>query len=342
MGAIVHRPSLVRLDDEGADGAGRLLLPDQDLVTLGRSLDADVVFADAVTLSRRHVRLERGSGGWALIDLGSANGTRLNGVLASGLLPLAPGDEIACGTVRLRFEMIEDDRLDADELAPVADLTPLQEIRTIAPDGSGPALPPLAGLSDGKHPPPITTTRARPSRIAPTQPDLPMRRRKTLPLPPKDGGTLSSGAGDGLPELPLRDALVSVPLFRRLSPDLLVTMADAMTERRYKHGADIVREGDDGNTLFVMLSGQARVHRAGAAGEDVELARLGPGGFFGEMSLLDGQPRSATVRATTDVRCALLPRWALESLIRANPLIAMQMLAVLSIRLRAVERLLAV
>ena len=139
--------------------------------------------------------------------------------------------------------------------------------------------------------------------------------------------------------MPLQTALAAVPLFRELSPELLAAVAGSMGERRFAAGQEIVRQGEDGQALYVVLAGQARVERGGTAGDSVELAMLGPGGFFGEMSLLDGQPRSATVRAIGEVHCALLPRWALERAIQAHPTMALQMLAVLSIRLRAVERM---
>lgn len=343
MGTVVHRAVLVLLAREHEDGSERMPLPEADVVVLGRSLEADMTLPEEASLSRCHIRFERSRAGWTMLDLGSTNGTLLNGVLAAGLVPLIPGDEIGCGRLRLRFELVEQERLAEDEPGPDLDLLRVTDVRVILSDGSGPALPALAGQADA-----LEATGPKPEdgkfvSLNPTLPDLQRRRRKAaLPATPAPDEPAVAAAVRAVPELPLREALAAVPLFRRLSPDLMVTMADAMTERRYARGVDIVRQGDDGNTLFVMLSGQARVHRQGAGGEDVELALLGPGGFFGEMSLLDGQPRSATVRAMTEVRCALLPRWALESLIRANPLMAMQMLAVLSIRLRAVERLLTV
>jgi CRP/FNR family cyclic AMP-dependent transcriptional regulator len=136
----------------------------------------------------------------------------------------------------------------------------------------------------------------------------------------------------------LGDALAGVPLFHSLGPDQRHDLTRMMSERRFPAGREIVRQGEDGLSLYIILEGEVTVVRAVSAAGEVELAHLGPGGFFGEMTLLDGLPRSATVRALTPVRCALLPRWALEDAIRAHPEIALVMLATLSRRLRDVER----
>jgi hypothetical protein len=137
----------------------------------------------------------------------------------------------------------------------------------------------------------------------------------------------------------LEEVVGALPLFRGLSPDELRSLTQSMTQREFAPGTEIVRQGEEGLSLYIVLSGEVRVQRAGPGG-DLDLASIGPGGFFGEMTLLDGEPRSATVRAVTPVRCALLPRWGLEATIRQNPSVAMEMLAVLSRRLRATEGLL--
>jgi CRP/FNR family cyclic AMP-dependent transcriptional regulator len=139
---------------------------------------------------------------------------------------------------------------------------------------------------------------------------------------------------------PLERAVATVPLFRTLSDAEISTLARTMTQRQFPPGAEIVRQGEEGLSLYIVLEGQVRVQRAGVTQGEIELATIGPGGFFGEMTLLDGEPRSATVRAVTPVFCALLPRWGLEATIRANPAVAMEMLSVLSRRLRATEGLL--
>jgi CRP-like cAMP-binding protein len=137
----------------------------------------------------------------------------------------------------------------------------------------------------------------------------------------------------------LEEVVAALPLFRRLSPEELRSLTHSMTQREFAPGAEIVRQGEEGLSLYIVLEGEVRVQRAGPGG-DLDLASIGPGGFFGEMTLLDGEPRSATVRAVTPVRCALLPRWGLEATIRHNPSVAMEMLSVLSRRLRATEGLL--
>lgn len=369
-------PSLTLLN--GPEAGRRVPLTTGRSAVIGRSLEADLTFPDEPSLSRLHVRIEHAGGHYTVTDLDSANGTRLNGKDVKGAIVLAHGDIVTCGALEFRFDLPQGRRRSATTplsmplkssaiptepritaIVPAEGVPALQSppahvsaaqsehMAGAAPNHGGPAaVVATAGTREEK--PAIHAGGDAPrSRVPGTIPDgrksprTPSRAPKTQPAPTrskKHGEQLSPAETDS-PVVPLKKALQSVPLFRQLSAELLADIAASMTERGYPAGADIVSQGDDGYTLFVVLAGQARVHRAGAAGEDVELAMLGPRGFFGEMSLLDGQPRSATVRAMTDVRCALLPRWALESAITAHPVMALQILAVLSTRLRAVERM---
>lgn len=136
--------------------------------------------------------------------------------------------------------------------------------------------------------------------------------------------------------------LRGVPLFGGISDAQLLRLAAAARFCAYPEHAAIVEQGQraeeaqDGDSLYVIVEGRARVileHNGVAE----ELARLGPGDFFGEMSLLDGKPRSATVLAEGEVVCLVLPRWELLRAMRRDPEIAIQMLTVLSGRLRAAE-----
>lgn len=163
-----------------------------------------------------------------------------------------------------------------------------------------------------------------------------------VPAARAGGGTAADGVplADGESAMPLDGMLGAVPLLRPLQPAERAALAATMTERRFPAGSEIVRQGEEGLSLYVVLEGEVLVERAGTSTEGMELATIGAGGFFGEMTVIDGLPRSATVRAKTAVRCALLPRWGLEQAVRANPAVALEMLAVLSRRLRATERLL--
>ena len=132
-----------------------------------------------------------------------------------------------------------------------------------------------------------------------------------------------------------------VPLLRSLGARQLSRLAKLATRRSYRSGAVIVREGDTSMSFYVVLSGAVRIERASEGGAVVPLAEAGPAGFFGEMGLIDDQPRSATVVATEPTECALLTKWDFESELRHNPEIALALLPVLSQRLRDLQERLA-
>jgi uncharacterized membrane protein len=93
--------------------------------------------------------------------------------------------------------------------------------------------------------------------------------------------------------------------------------------------------GDRGDTMYVVEDGQVAVTAPGTHGDHVLLDTLGPGGIFGELSLLDGGPRSATVRAVTDCTLLALPREAFHAFLRQRPDVAIAVLQVLGARQRA-------
>jgi CRP/FNR family cyclic AMP-dependent transcriptional regulator len=133
-----------------------------------------------------------------------------------------------------------------------------------------------------------------------------------------------------------------VPLFQGVESGRLKVLAEQARLCVYPEGAAIVEQGEqreesqDGDSLYVIVEGRVRVMRA-QAGREEQLATLGPGEFFGEMALLDGKPRSASVLATEDTRCLILARWDLLRAMRHDPEIAIQMLTVLSTRLRSMQ-----
>ncbi|GEP03520.1 cyclic nucleotide-binding domain-containing protein [Methylobacterium oxalidis] len=100
---------------------------------------------------------------------------------------------------------------------------------------------------------------------------------------------------DGSPEL--KAFLIETPFFGGLSAeslDLLVTM---LVERRFAAGATVMTEGEPGRSMYVVQSGTLAVSKRGSAGGAIDLNRLGPGDFFGEMTLIEVQNRSATLVA---------------------------------------------
>jgi len=131
-----------------------------------------------------------------------------------------------------------------------------------------------------------------------------------------------------------REALAQVPLFAPLSPRHLKRIADVTEEHRYMEGAAVVREGDSGDTFYVILEGGAKVvSKAGRV-----LAQLVPGDFFGEISLLDGGPRTATVVATTPLVMLGLSRGAFQKLLSTEPAVAVKLLQHVAAMLRRLER----
>ena len=106
-------------------------------------------------------------------------------------------------------------------------------------------------------------------------------------------------------------------------------------------GSVILREGDSSMALYVMLSGAARVERAAASAGSLQLNELRPGAVFGEMGMVDGAPRSATVTALERTECALLSRWDFEEPLRDNCEVGLALLRTLSARVRRLEARLA-
>lgn len=130
-----------------------------------------------------------------------------------------------------------------------------------------------------------------------------------------------------------REMLARVPLFASLSARHLRRLAELTEEHRYMEGAPVVREGDVGDTFYVILAGEAKVvPRSGRV-----VHRLYPGDFFGEISLLDGGPRTASVVAETELLMLALPRNALLRVIRDEPAVGVQLLQHAAGMLRRME-----
>ncbi|MGQ0669836.1 MAG: cyclic nucleotide-binding domain-containing protein [Actinomycetota bacterium] len=128
--------------------------------------------------------------------------------------------------------------------------------------------------------------------------------------------------------------LAHVPLFAGLSQRALRRVSDLAEEVRYMEGAPVVREGDDGDSFYVILEGQAKVVR----GTGRVLTRLVPGDFFGEVSLLDGGERTATVVSETPLTMLMLGRKPFAKMLEQQPDVAVKMLEELAARLRRMER----
>jgi CRP/FNR family transcriptional regulator, cyclic AMP receptor protein len=133
----------------------------------------------------------------------------------------------------------------------------------------------------------------------------------------------------------------AVPLFRRLSRQQRSRLAKRATRRAYGPGAVIVRQGDTSMSLYIVLAGAIRVQRELAGGAAMPVAEGGRAFFFGEMGLIDDEPRAATVVAVAPTECALLARWDFQTELRHDPDIALALLPILTGRIRELEARLA-
>ena len=124
-----------------------------------------------------------------------------------------------------------------------------------------------------------------------------------------------------------------MPLFAPLKGKRLKSVVEASVERNYKADQVIEKEGGMGIAFYLILDGRIAVRRGNKV-----LARMGRGQFFGEMALLDKQPRSADIVALEDTRCLVITSWNWNGIMKTNPQIAPEMLRVLAGRLRETDR----
>lgn len=132
-----------------------------------------------------------------------------------------------------------------------------------------------------------------------------------------------------------------VPLLARLTAEDVRTLAARGRLRRFKAGETIVREGEAGTSLFVLLEGDARILVSSPTGEEATVAHLGPGDCIGEFSVLDGLPRSATAVATVPVSAISVTREDFREWLTERPQAAFSLLEELSLRLRRANQGLA-
>jgi CRP/FNR family cyclic AMP-dependent transcriptional regulator len=128
-------------------------------------------------------------------------------------------------------------------------------------------------------------------------------------------------------------ALAEVPLFAHLSGRDLRKIHAVTEEYAYPEGSEIAKEGGPGDAFFVILEGQAGVRRGGKS-----VATMWPGDFFGEISLLDGGPRTATVSAQTPLRCLVLLHDDFMRLLASDGTFAAKVLRGAARRLRQMDQ----
>jgi CRP-like cAMP-binding protein len=139
----------------------------------------------------------------------------------------------------------------------------------------------------------------------------------------------------------LIDALGRVWVFQGLTEEELAHLSRLARTRQYKARETIVEKGDAATEFFVLLSGRAKVAMAGVDGSDAAVNVMGPGEVFGEIAILDGQPRSATVTTLEECEMATVDKQAFNDLLASSPSIAVKLLAVLAGRVRELTTRLA-
>jgi CRP-like cAMP-binding protein len=132
----------------------------------------------------------------------------------------------------------------------------------------------------------------------------------------------------------LTELLADVRLFSRCTTRQRRAIARHAQTAELPAGVELIREGEPGDALFVILDGEAVVRQGG-----VELNRVGPGAYFGELAILDGEPRSATVVAATDVKVAVIGIRMFRTLLREFSDLAEQLLIGLAGELRDARKL---
>ena len=113
--------------------------------------------------------------------------------------------------------------------------------------------------------------------------------------------------------------LREVRLFKDIADPELTALALTLRERPVKRGGVLFREGEAGEEMFIVLRGSIVISKPVTGRVEQVLARIGPGDFFGEMSLFDRSPRSATIQAESDVTLLALDREALRRLTELSP-----------------------
>ena len=132
-----------------------------------------------------------------------------------------------------------------------------------------------------------------------------------------------------------------VPVFSALSPEELERVAQVAVPRRFEAGEIVFKEGDEGSTCYIVRSGRARAIREHPDGRSITLAHFAPGDIFGEMSMFDGERRSATVETTEGTEAIAILSADMLRLLREHPDISVKLIAALGQRLRDTNERLA-
>lgn len=136
------------------------------------------------------------------------------------------------------------------------------------------------------------------------------------------------------------EALRSVPLFASLDDNAARELRSLLSDKRVPQNTHLFRQGDKGDAMYLIESGRVRISIRDEEEQEVILAELAQGDFFGEMSIIDGRQRSADAKVIDDAQLAILSREAFLTFVRSNPDVALEMLSALTDRLRRTDELL--
>src|SRR2546428_2939673 len=131
-----------------------------------------------------------------------------------------------------------------------------------------------------------------------------------------------------------REVLRTVPIFSELSDEDITSLARLASRKRYPKDTVVFFENEAGDFFFTIVQGRIKVTILGDDGREIILSILGPGDFFGEMALLDNEPRSATAIAVEDAELLSLHRTDFQNTIGDNPSISHALIKILTARLR--------
>lgn len=137
------------------------------------------------------------------------------------------------------------------------------------------------------------------------------------------------------------EVLARAGLFQGVAQQAAEALAETLTYGEYTRGETVFAEGEQGDTLFIVLSGKVKIGRRAADGRENMLSVMGPSDMFGELSLFDPGPRTATATVVTDTRLASLAHSSLRPWIKDRPEISEQLMRVLARRLRRTNDALA-
>ena len=140
------------------------------------------------------------------------------------------------------------------------------------------------------------------------------------------------------PIIPNPQILKTVPLLSSFSDQQIATLASCVQHRSYPRGSDIIRAGEETDSLYIILAGRVKVLIPDEEGHEVILSMMGPYEFFGEMGVLDDQPRSASVETLETCEVLRLSRGGFTSCLKDNIDLAMLIIRNLVRRLREADR----